>query len=291
MVVYAVLLAVWIHFVGVPNDTWGVALWLWFATIAWNIDVPRGRHLDFFKDWWRPLLLLGVYWLLRGLADSTGMPVHVTAPVRIDEWIGGGNVPSVQLQHELCGNPCDPEFSPKWYHVVLTTFYASHFVTALTIAAVLWLRDRAEWLKWMRRLVAINFLALVVFFAYPMAPPWMASKLGVIGDVQRISSHGWHDLGLHRQSILLMGMSNKVAAMPSLHAGIACLIAFYAISRFRSPLRWLLLIYPLGMTMALVYGGEHYVVDAIAGALLALLVVVGCSAFERRRAGEVSPSP
>jgi hypothetical protein len=291
LLVFTVLLAIWIHFVGIPNDTWGVALWLWMGTIAWNIDAPRDRHLDFFRDWWRPLLLLGIYWLLRGLADATGMSVHVAAPVRIDEWIGGGTIPTVQLQHELCGNPCDPDFSPKWYHVLLTTFYASHFLAALTIAAVLWVRDRAEWLKWMRRLVAINFLALVGFYAYPMAPPWMASQLGVIEDVQRISSHGFHGLGLHRQSFLLMGMSNKVAAMPSLHAGIAFLIAFYAISRFRSTLRWLLLLYPAGMTVVLVWGGEHYVVDAVAGALLALLVVVGCAAMERRREGEVSPPP
>jgi hypothetical protein len=291
MLVLAVLLGVWIHFVGIPNDTVGVALWLWLVAIAWNIDAPRERHLDFVRDWWRPILLLAVYWLLRGLADSTGMPVHVTAPVRIDEWLGGGTTPSVLLQHELCGDPCDPDFSPRWHHVLLTTFYASHFVTALTIAGVLWLRNRMEWLRWMRRLVAINFAALAIFFAYPMAPPWMASKLGIIEEVHRISSHGFHGLGLHRQSMVLMGMSNKVAAMPSLHAGIACLIAFYAISRFRSPMRWLLLLYPLGMTVVLVYGGEHYVVDAVAGALLALLVLVGCNALERRSERAVSPPP
>jgi hypothetical protein len=291
LVVLGLLLVVWIRLVGIPNDTWGVSLWLWMGVIAWNIDAPRDRHLDFIRDWWRPLLLLALYWLLRGLADSTGMSVHVTEPVRIDEWIGGGTTPTVLLQRELCGDPCDPEFSPKWYHVILTTFYASHFLAALTIAAVLWVRNRLEWLKWMRRLVAINFLALIGFYAYPMAPPWMASKLGIIEEVHRISSHGWHGLGLHRQSMILMGMPNKVAAMPSLHAGIAFLIAFYAISRFRSSLRWLMLLYPTGMTVVLVWGGEHYVIDAVAGALLALLVVVGCAAMERRREAEVSPQP
>jgi len=289
LLVVGVLLVIWIRFIGIPNDTVGVALWLWLVTIAWNIDAPRSRYLDFARDWWRPILLLAVYWLLRGLADQTGMPVHVTFPVRVDEWIGGGTIPTIQLQQELCGNPCDRESAARWYDVALTTFYASHFLAPLTIGAVLWLRDRGEWLMYMRRLVAINFAALAIFFAYPMAPPWMASKLGVIDEAVRISSRGWHDLGLHRQGMVLMGMSNKVAAMPSLHAGLACLIAFYAISRFRSPARWLLLLYPLGMTMVLVYGGEHYVVDVIAGALLAALVLVGCSALERRR--EVSPPP
>lgn len=279
---YAVLLAVWIHLIGIPNDMVGVSLWLWLMTIAWNADAPRERHLDFMRDWWRPLLLLACYWFLRGLADHTGMPVHVTAPIRADEWLAGGTTPTELLQRELCGDPCDRDGAPRWYDVVLSTVYASHFWTALTIAAVLWMRNRAEWLMWMRRYIATLFSGLVIYFAYPMAPPWMASKLGLLDQVHRMSGRGWSELGLHRQSMVLMGMANKVAAMPSLHAGIAFLIAFYGVSRLRSPLRWLLLLYPLAMSTALVYFGEHYVVDAVAGALVAAIALLGCSAFERR---------
>ncbi|KRF16924.1 hypothetical protein ASH02_02370 [Nocardioides sp. Soil796] len=282
LVGYVVVLAVWIHFIGIPNDPIGVTLWLWLFTIAWNADAPRERHLDFGRDWWRPMLLFTGYWLLRGLADQTGMPIHVTAPVRIDEWFGGGTTPTVLLQHNLCGNPCDPDSAPRWYDVLLTTVYASHFLTALTIGAVLWMRNRQEWLLWMRRYVTILYAGLVIYFLYPMAPPWMASKLGVIEEVHRMTGRGWSELGLHRQSMVLMGMPNKVAAMPSLHAGIAFLIVFYAITRLRSQFRWLLLLYPVAMSTALVYFGEHYVIDAVAGAVLALLVVVGCAAFERR---------
>lgn len=279
---YVVVLAIWIYLIGIPNDPVGVTLWLWLMTIAWNIDAPRDRHLDFMRDWWRPILLFAGYWFLRGLADETWIDVHVTAPVRADEWLGSGTVPTITLQREWCGDPCNPEAAPRWYDVLLTTTYASHFLAALTIAGVLWLRNRDEWLRWMRRYIAILYAGLVIYFVYPMAPPWMASKLGVIGEVHRMTGRGWSELGLHRQSMVLMGMPNKVAAMPSLHAGIAFLIAFYAISRLRSPLRWLLILYPLAMSTALVYFGEHYVVDTIAGAALALLVLVGCSAYERR---------
>jgi len=292
LVAYAALLATWIHFIGIPNDMVGVTLWLWLMTIAWNADAPRERHLDFVRDWWRPVVLLACYWFLRGLADQTGMPVHVTAPVRADEWLGGGTTPTELLQHDLCGDPCDRDGAPRWYDVLLTTVYASHFLTALTIAAVLWLRSRQEWLMWMRRYIAMSFSGLAIYFAYPMAPPWMASRLEIIGEVHRMTGRGWSEIGLHRQNMVLMGMANKVAAMPSLHAGIAFLIAFYAVTRLRSPLRWLLLVYPLAMSTALVYFGEHYVVDAVAGAVVALLVLVGCSAFERRtRRGQGQTAP
>jgi membrane-associated phospholipid phosphatase len=280
---YAVALVAWSALIGIPNDTVGVALWLWVFTIAWNADRPPREHLRFVADWWRPVLLLAVYWLCRGLADELGLPVHVDEPIRFDEWIGGGTAPTVTLQDEWCGTPCTADGEPQWHDVVLTTVYASHFVTGLTLGMVLWLRSRAEWVLWMRRYVVLSFAALGGYLAYPTAPPWMASRDGHLPDVHRITSLGWSELGLHRQTMVLFGMGNKVAAMPSLHAGIAFLVAYYGIWKLRSPLRWLLLLYPAAMSLALVYFAEHYVLDVLVGGLVAMLV--------RRRLRSRSPAP
>ena len=43
------------------------------------------------------------------------------------------------------------------------------------------------------------------------------------------------------------------------------------------------MLYPLAMSTALVYYAEHYVIDVLAGALLAMVVLVGCQLWERRR--------
>lgn len=288
MLVYALLLAVWTRFLGIPNDTVQVFVWLWFGTIAWHIEAPRRYHLRFLRDWWLPVVGLVVYFYSRGLTDELGLPVHYMMPIRFDEWLGGGTLPTEWLQKELCGDPCERTSRPRWYDVLLTTVYASHFLTGLTIAAVLWIREREEWLRWMRRYVAINFGALVVYIVYPMAPPWMASELGLVkADLTRITGRGWADLGLGRFDLVLQGVGNPVAAMPSLHAGIAFLVAMYGIWRLRSPLRFLLGLYPLAMSFALVYYAEHYVVDILAGAVLAALVMVGCGLWERRRATTV----
>ena len=110
----------------------------------------------------------------------------------------------------------------------------------------------------------------------------MASRDGYIGEVHRITSRGWAGTGLDRANIVLQGMGNQVAAMPSLHAGIAFLVAIYGVQRLRHPLRWLLLAYPAAMSLALVYFAEHYVVDVLAGGLLALVVTLGVGRWERR---------
>jgi hypothetical protein len=202
----------------------------------------------------------------------------------------GGTLPTEYLQAKLCGVPCEQTMSPNWYDVVLTTVYFSHFVVALTTAAVLWLRDRGAWLGFMRRYLSLNILALVVYISYPMAPPWMAAQDGFLStDIARITGRGWFDLreggSVHQR---LAGIGNPVAAMPSLHAGISLFVAIYGITRLRRRWRWLLLLYPTAMSFMLVYYAEHYVIDILAGFAACGVVLWGCAAWERSRAPAAS---
>ena len=72
--------------------------------------------------------------------------------------------------------------------------------------------------------------------------------------------------------------------MPSLHAGIAFLVAFFGSSRgCHFAVRWLLLAYPLAMSLALTYFAEHYVIDAIMGAVIAALAMVIGAWWDRWR--------
>ena len=287
MVVYVGAFLLWTEFIGFPNDPIGVFLWIWAAGIAWNIDAPWSYHKRFPRDWWPVLAGLTLYYFSRALADNLGVPVHKQMPIDVDEWLSkvfgfGSELPTVQLQHDWCAVPCVTETPTHWYDLVFSITYGTHFFLGLTIAAVLWVRNRESWKRWMRRYLGLNFAALVIYFAYPMAPPWMASDEGLIPEVHRITSRGFSAIGLERANIILQGVGNKVAAMPSLHAGVTFLIAFYAIQRLRGHWRWLLLIYPLLMSTALVYFAEHYVIDVLAGGLLAGLVMIGCSWWERK---------
>ena len=90
---------------------------------------------------------------------------------------------------------------------------------------MLWVRNRVEWVRWLRRYITLLFAGLAIYVAYPMAPPWMAARDGYLPEVHRITGRGWSEIDLHRQTMIMWGMGNKVAAMPSLHCGIACLVA------------------------------------------------------------------
>ena len=282
---WVAIVALWWWRIGIPNDSITVLLTLWLATIAWHVEAPWRHHLEFLRDWSLPALLLTLYFFSRGLVDEFDITVHWTMPIDFDRWIGGGVTPTERLQDAWCGNPCTYASEPRWYDVYFTSIYATHFVAGLSIAVVLWARGRDEWMKWMRRFIGLNLSGLVIYIAYPMAPPWLASDAGYLGHVARLTSRGWRDIGLSRVDVILNGVGNPVAAMPSLHAGTAVLIATYGIWRLRSSYRFLLLLYPLSMCLALTYYGEHYVVDLLAGAALALAVLVVCDWWESRRVG------
>ena len=292
LTVYTLSLGTWTRGFGIPSDTVQVFIWLWLGTCAWHVEAPPRHHLGFLRDWWAPMAGLTAYFYTRGLADELGLSPEVVMPIEVDRWLGGGSTPTEHLQHALCGTPCDPASDPRWYDLLLTSVYSTHFVVGLSLAAVLWMTSRAEWIRWMRRYVSINMAALVVYVLYPMSPPWLAAEEGFLpADVHRLTSRGWSDAGLDRFHLVLQGVGNPVAAMPSLHAGVAFLIALYAIGRTRSAYRWLFLAYPLVMSLGLVYFGEHYVIDIVAGLLLALVTLVGCRWWESRVSpGSASPT-
>jgi hypothetical protein len=290
VIAYAVGMIAYLQIFGLPKQTVEAVLWIYLGTVAWDVRRPLGEHLVFLRDWWSPFAVFTFYLYSRGLSDDLGVfSVHVTEPIEADRWLFGGTLPTEFLQAHLCGVPCERSMPPNWYDVVLTTVYYSHFFAAIGVAAYLWRRNRHQWIRYMRRWLSVITAAVVCFVVYPMAPPWMAARDGYItGDVSRITGRGWDftagDGGggaAAHQSVSAVG--NQVAAMPSLHAGFAILVAWWGISRLRSGWRWLLVLYPLTMASMLTYYAEHYVVDAIAGGLLVAAAMGFWSWWERRR--------
>nr|MBA3487960.1 inositol phosphorylceramide synthase [Longispora sp. (in: high G+C Gram-positive bacteria)] len=188
--------------------------------------------------------------------------------------------PTVWLQQHLY----DPN-AIHWWDVLSSWVYFSHFVAALAVAVVLWLRSRPLWAAFVRRWFFLSFAGLVTYFLYPAAPPWWAAEHGMIEGVVRISTRGWKAIGLHGAGNMLnaaqIDVANPVAAMPSLHTAFALLVVAFFFTRVRK--RWipLLAAYPLAMTFTLVYSGEHWVIDVLIGWLYVGVTFAACGLAER----------
>jgi len=239
---------------------------------------------------WSPLsAILLAYWVAHwitaplGLGDASdtnrlGAPLHVLGPARGDEALFG-TVPSGWLQAHLVDG------SPHWYDAVAALVYVTHFVTIPLITAVVWFRVRERFAEWLTAVLTMSLVGIAGYLAYPAAPPWLAAERGAIGAVDRLSHLGWEVLGLAPVGRLVeLGQagSNPVAAMPSLHAGAAFLAAAFLWPSVSPLARGLLAAYAGAMALTLVYTGEHYVVDVLAGWLVAALGVAAARPVGRR---------
>ncbi|PKH40970.1 PAP2 superfamily protein [Nocardioides alpinus] len=240
---------------------------------------------------WSPLsAILVAYWLAQwitaplgdGDADSTnrvGAGLHVLGPARADEVLVG-TVPTVWLQERFAAG------SPQWWDAVAALVYVTHFVAIPLVTAVAWFALRHRFREWVVAVLTMSLVGIVGYIGYPAAPPWLASERGDIGDVARISGIGWDVMHLdvvRRLTELGQSGSNPVAAMPSLHAGAALLVALFLWPSVSRSMRAALAAYAVAMAVTLVYTGEHYVVDVLAGWLLAALAAAAAVAVRRGR--------
>lgn len=174
----------------------------------------------------------------------------------------------------------------------MTILYLSHFVVSFVVLAVLWVRWRPGFVAFRRRFLSLTALGLVTYVLLPAAPPWMAGRDGLIDPVYRILVDGLRTRGFRLSTALVdygTAFANPVAALPSLHAGWAALVALYLCRHVRPWARPPLLLYPLAMGFMLVAAGEHYVIDVLLGYACAAAVLVAWRAWDDRHpaAGEL----
>jgi len=267
---------------GVPTGRPVLATIIIIGLLLTSIGHSWRHSAQVVLDWLPFTGVLLLYDRTRGIADTLGISLHEKDILDAEKWLFGGVEPTVWLQHHLY----DPAHV-YWYDAACTLVYTSHFLATPILAAILWLRDRTEWLRYISRVIVLALCGLITYCVFPEAPPWLAAKDGLSAPVERLSARGWIWLHAGNVNHLLANAqkdgSNPVAAMPSLHTAFAVLVAITIGARLRTRWRWLLALYPVAMGFTLVYCGEHYVLDLVFGALYALAVHYAVNAWERRR--------
>lgn len=235
-----------------------------FILLLGSLLVKKTR--SFILDWTPFLFILLSYEYLRGLAGNLGQRVNFTDLIWAEEHLFDF-IPAIKLQ-QLFYNPG----SPTWYDYVSSIFYFLHFALPLSFGFILWLYNKAYFRQFVTGLLLLSYSAWITFLIYPAAPPWMASDVGYLPKVHKILNvtlsafpDRW-DL----PTIYHHFNPNPVASFPSLHAAYPFLVFLFALRFFK--LKALpFILYVLIVWISIIYLGEHYVVDVIAGAAFALI--------------------
>jgi membrane-associated phospholipid phosphatase len=189
-------------------------------------------------------------------------------PIAVDRVIGGGRLPNVRLQRMLAHLPRGGVVDR-----FLTWVHWLWFIEPYLALVLILLRDNERFPRAARQMAAVFDLGCAAYFAVPTAPPWWSSEQGLTGEeVRRVMVEvGEETWGSAWPSMYKALGGNPWAAMPSLHfaTSLAAALSLSEAGRVEGALGWG---YAGTLGFALVYLGEHYVTDLIAGAALVALV-------------------
>jgi membrane-associated phospholipid phosphatase len=203
--------------------------------------------------------------------------LRIDEPIGVDRALGGGEVPTARLQRRLRRPPKLSSLDRLASLLYFTWELEPH-------AAMLWvlLRHPEGFARAAGRLGATFDLTLLGYFARPTAPPWWASEREgrMEQSVRRVVAEVGAELrGKPRPGIDHNADANPWAAMPSDHFASALMTAM-VLTDFDRRLGAAAGAYALVLGAVLVYTGEHYVSDLIAGLLLAVGVNAAAPAAE-----------
>lgn len=158
-----------------------------------------------------------------------------------------------------------------------SAYYLVGFAPLLLATLVLLGIRHRERYKQLRTVLLVSLgMALVVYVAFPTAPPRLVPRLDIVDTVGLSGSHdGGSFAGIR---------FDPYAAMPSIHVGWALLVAIVGcrVTR-RRWLRCLLLLHPLTMAITVTATGNHFFLDSIAGTVVALAGLGSVMAVRRSR--------
>jgi membrane-associated phospholipid phosphatase len=225
------------------------------------VALLSGRFFRFLGDW-VPFIAIFLGWeAMRGIVHNDGIAPQVASLANLEKWLFFGHDPSQVLQHAVSGTTLHV------LAVAATVVYFCHFVVPLMVGLVLWLKDRAQYLRFVTALLGMCMVGFVFFMLVPTAPPWYAAQDHLLSGVTDLIN-SQHTLPSAISPFYSLLNPNSTAAFPSLHAAFPFL-CFLSLRRVYPRGSWILFGWSCLVFVSVVFLGEHYVIDVIGGVLLA----------------------
>jgi hypothetical protein len=186
----------------------------------------------------------------RAITKTAGAIEHAHSLYEFEQAI---HLPSeLDLQNALLHHRLPMQF--------LNVYYGGMHVPALGILLV-WLfwrhRDRYSRIRWT---LALSIAGCLAIQTIPVAPPRFLPELGFVdaGLVYHLSVYGAGGSGI----------SNELAAMPSLHVGWAVLVGVVAVAVGTSRWRWVVIAHPVLTVVAVVATANHWWLDGVVASMV-----------------------
>ena len=224
------------------------------ATGAWLVG--KKRRVRFLRE---AAIILGAYFAyfgVRAISEGSASIAHENAKLIIELERNVGLFFEPSFQGMLLS-------SEAFVDIVNWIYIWGHWPVIGVVAIWLFARKPSAYRTYRNALMISGGIGLVFYISFPAAPP----RFTDLGFVDTVFSQS-HVAQLMQPT----EFTNQYAAFPSLHFGWSLLMAtaIYRESR-RQPLRVVAWLLPLGMFVSIVATANHFVIDAIAGGIVALI--------------------
>jgi hypothetical protein len=202
------------------------------------------------------LLAVFMYFFVRGLMATSVDRAHDHAYALLDLERTLGIAWEADLQRWAHSVPGLPDVMNSIY------IYGHWPVIALTLGWLLW-KHPARFRTYRMAMVLSGLIGFAFFALYPMAPPRFLPELGFVDTVMRDTSS--------YRVLQPPAFTNQYAAMPSLHVGWNLLMGL-AIWTGTTNRFWraFAVLMPVLMYLATILTANHFVLDGVVGAVVAL---------------------
>jgi PAP2 superfamily len=245
------------------------------APAALCVVMPRRRGRDAAVCGLNMWAYLAAYQMPNDDAGALATRVRVRYPIVIDRVLGLGVPPTLRLQRAF-----SVPGTVNRFERVLVWCHWLWFVVPHASVGYVFLRQPDRFPYAAARMYGVFDLGAVFYGAIPTAPPWWAAEHGHLEDGQAVHvrrmmlEYGQQFWGENWGALYDVLGGNPLAAMPSLHFATSLMAAHLLseVGPVAGAVGWT---YAAMLGLALVYLGEHYAVDLVAGGALAEAVRSG----------------
>lgn len=246
------------------------------APVALCVALPRSRGRDIATCTLQMWAYLAAYKTPHDDAETQAERVHVRYPIVADRVLGLGELPTIRLQRGLARHT---DGEPEWrvFERVLVWAHWSWFLVPHGTLLYILARRPERFGRAAVMTYAVFNIGASVYWVLPTAPPWYAADVdeetgqGAVEVRRMMVEYGeyfWRD---GWGSLYSVFGGNPLAAMPSLHFATTVMAALL-LAESGTVAGTLGFTYAATLGFALVYLGEHYFVDLLAGTALTVVV-------------------
>jgi membrane-associated phospholipid phosphatase len=225
-----------------------------------RLPAPLTFFIDFYPALFLPLLFNTLEPLIQALRGGPRDDLLIAA----DRFLFGVDV-TVWAQRLV----------RPWLNDVLYGFYATYYFISLSLGLVLWVRDRPTARRFVFTLMVVYYVSWTGYFIIPALGPRFAQA-----SAYTISLTTTPIARTINDTINSLEKT-KFDVFPSGHTMISVAVLLVAWKRARDVF-WVLLPIATGLVISTVYCRFHYVIDVIAGTVLAFVTVpLGDGIYDR----------